>query len=100
MSDLVGNPEDRFSHNEAHIITTKYEIQHETMMMVQLKIDQNIEILRYFFGLILIFVYIIYCGISTWRLDNTEMNTTHCEKMTGGGELRSSALSNRDILKD
>ena len=21
MSDLVGNPEDRFSHNEAHIIT-------------------------------------------------------------------------------
>ena len=89
MSDLVGNPEDRFSHNEAHIITTKYEIRHETMMMVQLKIDQNIEILRYFFGLILIFVYIIYCGISTWRLDNTEMNTTRCEKMSGGGELRS-----------
>ena len=22
MSDLVGNPEDRFSHNEAHMITT------------------------------------------------------------------------------
>ena len=24
MSDLVGNPEDRFSHNEAHIILTGY----------------------------------------------------------------------------
>ena len=23
MSDLVGNPEDRFSHNEAHIIRAK-----------------------------------------------------------------------------
>ena len=22
MSDLVGNPEDRFSHNEAHIVTS------------------------------------------------------------------------------
>ena len=24
MSDLVGNPEDRFSHNEAHVSTIKY----------------------------------------------------------------------------
>ena len=24
MSDLVGNPEDRFSHNEAHICKTKH----------------------------------------------------------------------------
>ena len=27
MSDLVGNPEDRFSHNEAHIILNKTLLQ-------------------------------------------------------------------------
>ena len=27
MLDLVGNPEDRFSHNEAHIITIKISFQ-------------------------------------------------------------------------
>ena len=26
MSDLVGNPEDRFSHNEAHFIVTRHQL--------------------------------------------------------------------------
>ena len=34
MSDLVGNPEDRFSHNEAHIKVGWYKSQGRVIMMV------------------------------------------------------------------
>ena len=30
MSDLVGNPEDRFSHNEAHIIVEHVSVTNQT----------------------------------------------------------------------
>ena len=43
MSDLVGNPDDRFSHNEAHIIEcfTLYDLDDLTSVASHESIDQN-----------------------------------------------------------
>ena len=48
MSDLVGNPEDLFSHNEAHILSFTYFSLHYANMLMQYGVVFKAEIRRQF----------------------------------------------------
>ena len=43
MSDLVGTPEDRFSHSEAHIMFTIVLIQRKTMLKTDRRTDRPVD---------------------------------------------------------
>ena len=46
MSDLVGNPEDRFSHNEAHIQTSRAGCTTLTMLLVTVSLKIQLLVLQ------------------------------------------------------
>ena len=49
MSDLVGNPEDQFSHDRAHIYLLLESLQRAGFLMVELSV--SIEILKFVMGI-------------------------------------------------
>ena len=63
MSDLVGNPEDRFSHNEAHLSCQHYD---NTPMLYTANINgfknENFQLILLNYFLFLLFAQNIDCG--------------------------------------
>ena len=65
MSDLVGNPEDRFSHNEAHFISVEDTYPADKATRMNSSIKRALLIMMMIFGFISLLSYYRHISYST-----------------------------------